>query len=75
MGQGGDLSPYCKLDSLYFDNSLYENEMHYRLAKYLEKHPIVHINDNVDFYITYMNASVEGDNYRFDDVSGYLLYK
>ena len=40
MGQGGSLSPYCKMDSLYFDNSLYENQLHYRLAKYLEQYPL-----------------------------------
>ena len=40
MGQGGSLSPFCKMKSLYFDDSLYENQMHYKIAKYLEKYPL-----------------------------------
>ena len=28
------------MNSLYFDDSLYENQLHYKLAKYLEKYPI-----------------------------------
>ncbi len=28
------------MSSMYFDNSLYENEMHFRIAKYLEEHPL-----------------------------------
>lgn len=39
-GQSGSLSPYCDMDSLYFDNSLYENEMHYKIAKYLDECPL-----------------------------------
>jgi hypothetical protein len=39
-GQSGSLSPYCDMDSLYFDNSLYENEMHYKIAKYLDENPL-----------------------------------
>lgn len=35
--QGGYLSPFTKMDSLYIDNSLYENEMHFRIAKYLDE--------------------------------------
>ena len=42
---------------------------------YLREHALVHINDNVDFYITYINGSVKNGKYSFDDVSGYLLYK
>lgn len=34
------MSPYCKMDSLYFDNSLYENEMHFKLAKYFDEFPL-----------------------------------
>lgn len=39
-GQGGSLSPYCDVKSLYFDDSLYENEMHYKIAKYLDEMPL-----------------------------------
>jgi hypothetical protein len=39
-GQSGELSPYCEMDSMYFDNSLYENEMHYKLSKYLDEDPL-----------------------------------
>lgn len=39
-GQSGSLSPYCDMDSLYFDNSLYENAMHYKIAQYLDQCPL-----------------------------------
>ncbi len=39
-GQGGALSPYCDMKSLYFDDSLYENALHYRLSKYMDDYPI-----------------------------------
>lgn len=39
-GQSGSLSPYCDMKSLYFDDSLYENEMHFKIAKYLDEHPL-----------------------------------
>lgn len=39
-GQSGSLSPYCDMKSLYFDDSLYENEMHYKIAKYLDEYPL-----------------------------------
>ena len=39
-GQSGSLSPYCDMKSLYFDDSLYENEMHYKITKYLEEYPL-----------------------------------
>jgi len=39
-GQSGTLSPWCDMSSLYFDDSLYENKMHYKIAKYLEKYPL-----------------------------------
>jgi hypothetical protein len=38
-GRSGTLSPYCDMTSLYFDNSLYENEMHYRIANLLDTLP------------------------------------
>jgi len=38
-GQGGSLSPYCDLKSMYFDDSLYENKKHYELAKLLDEFP------------------------------------
>ncbi len=39
-GQSGSLSPFCEMDSLYFDNSLYENKMHYKISKYLDEYPL-----------------------------------
>lgn len=39
-GRSGSLSPYCKMNSMYFDDSLYENAMHYRIAKYLDEYPL-----------------------------------
>lgn len=36
-GQGGYLSPFNSMKSLYFDNSLYENKMHYKISKYLDE--------------------------------------
>lgn len=35
--QGGYLTPFNKMKSLYFDDSLYENRMHYKISKYLDK--------------------------------------
>jgi len=40
VGQTANLSPYTQMDSLYFDNSLYENELHYRLKKLIDDMPI-----------------------------------
>ena len=28
------------MNSLYFDDSLYENEMHYKISKYLDENPL-----------------------------------
>ena len=39
-GQSGDLSPYSEMHSMYFDDSLYENEMHFKIAKYLDENPL-----------------------------------
>lgn len=39
-GQTTSLSPYCDMKSLYFDDSLYENEMHYKISKYLDENPL-----------------------------------
>lgn len=40
-GRSASLSPYASsMKSLYFDDSLYENEMHYKIHKYLEEHPL-----------------------------------
>lgn len=38
-GRSGSLSPFNKMNSMYFDNSLYENEMHYRINKILDEMP------------------------------------
>lgn len=48
-GQSGSLSPYCDMKSLYFDDSLYENEMHFKIAKYLDEHPLD--DDHEELYI------------------------
>ena len=39
-GRSGDLSPFNDMKSMYFDDSLYENEMHYKIAKYLDENPL-----------------------------------
>lgn len=39
-GRSGSLSPYCDMKSLYFDDSLYENEMHYKISQYLDEYPL-----------------------------------
>ena len=39
-GQSGSLSPYCSMKSMYFDDSLYENEMHHKISKYLDEYPL-----------------------------------
>jgi hypothetical protein len=39
-GQGGDLSPWNDMNSLYFDSSLAENEMHYKIKQYLDENPL-----------------------------------
>lgn len=39
-GQTTSLSPYCNLKSMYFDDSLYENEMHYKLDKLKDEFPL-----------------------------------
>lgn len=39
-GQGGDLSPYNDMKSLYFDETLAENEMHFRIKEYLDANPL-----------------------------------
>lgn len=39
-GQSGSLSPFTDMTSMYFDDSLYENEMHYKIAKYLDEYPL-----------------------------------
>lgn len=36
-GRSGSLSPYNKMTSLYFDDSLYENKMHYQISQYLDE--------------------------------------
>ena len=39
-GRSGSLSPYNDMTSLYFDNSLYENDMHFRLSQLMAQCPI-----------------------------------
>lgn len=39
-GQSGSLSPFCDMKSMYFDDSLYENEMHFKIAQYLDECPL-----------------------------------
>lgn len=38
-GRSGSLSPFNSMKSLYFDDSLYENEMHYKISKILDEIP------------------------------------
>lgn len=38
-GRSGSLSPFNDMKSLYFDDSLYENEMHYKISKILDEMP------------------------------------
>lgn len=33
------MSPYNEMKSMYFDDSLYENEMHYKISKILDEMP------------------------------------
>lgn len=37
-GRSGSLSPYNSMKSLYFDDSLYENEMHFKISQMLDKY-------------------------------------
>lgn len=39
-GQSGSLSPYCDMKSMYFDDSLYENKMHFKISQYLDEYPL-----------------------------------
>ena len=39
-GQSGDISPWTKMKSFYFDDSLAPNETHYQIATFLNDHPI-----------------------------------
>ena len=39
-GRSGSLSPYCDMKSMYFDDSLYENQLHYKLSKLMDNHPL-----------------------------------
>lgn len=39
-GQTMALSPWCDMNSMYFDDSLYENEMHFKISKYLDENPV-----------------------------------
>lgn len=39
-GQTTSLSPYCEMHSMYFDDSLYENQMHYRLDQMRDEEPL-----------------------------------
>lgn len=40
LGRSSSLSPYTDMKSLYFDESLYENEMHYKISKLLDEYPL-----------------------------------
>jgi hypothetical protein len=39
-GQGGSLSPWCDMKSMYFDDSLAENKLHFQIKKFLDAHPL-----------------------------------
>jgi len=69
-GQSGALSPYCELNSMYFDNSLYENEMHFKIHQLLDKFPLDDDYEEISFrckdedeYNTVLDALFkEGEN-------------
>ena len=39
-GQSGELSPWNDMKSFYFDDSLTENELHFKLNQFYDKHPL-----------------------------------
>lgn len=69
-GQTTSLSPYCNLTSMYFDDSLYENEMHYKIDKlkdefplptdYEEAHIVANNEDEFNSVLDKMYHSVDG---------------
>lgn len=59
-GQGGALSPYCDMKSMYFDDSLYENEMHYKLSKYMDEYPLD--DDGTEELVIECNSEEEYNN-------------
>ena len=64
-GMGGSLSPYTRMDSLYFDNSNYENELHFRLADYIKQ---MELDDDAESL--YINCKTEEDyNKALDTIS------
>lgn len=71
-GQSASLSPYCDMKSMYFDESLYENEMHYKISKYLDEYPLdddyeeIHIVcDNEREYNETLNALFKASTGKF----------
>ena len=43
--------------------------------KYVNRHALIHINKNTDFYLKEIGGTVNGSDYEFDYIVGYLLYK
>ncbi len=71
-GRSGDLSPYNNMKSLYFDDSLYENEMHYKISKLLDENPLDDeyeefriVCDNERQYNDTLNALYHASNGKF----------
>ena len=45
------------------------------LDDYVTKNPLVHINNNIDFYIITIDGNVSKDKANINSIEGYLLYK
>ena len=43
--------------------------------KYVNRHALIHINKNTDFYLKEISGTANGSKYEFDYIVGYLLYK
>lgn len=49
-GQSPSLSPYCDLHSMYFDDSKYENEMHFKINQYRDECPLDDESEEAKFH-------------------------
>lgn len=43
--------------------------------KFVNEHALIHLSDKYDFYIKYINGTVDNEDFIFDQIEGYLLYK
>lgn len=71
-GRSGSLSPFCDMNSLYFDDKLYENEMHFKISKLLDECPLgdefeeIHFKcDNADDYNAALDALFKAGDGKF----------